>query len=76
MNSKLFRLDSFDFIKGLLVSILTGGLTVLYGIFNSGGTPTETDYKAALGAGIAGGIAYLLKQFGTNSDGKIAKKEA
>ena len=74
-QAKLFALQYKDFFKGLVVTvgsvILTGVMTSL----NTGALPTSADFKTLAIAGASGGVAYLLKNFFTNSNDQMFKGE-
>lgn len=69
--SELWKLTNNDFIKGFLVTVLSAVLTLLYGAIQSGGT---IDWKQIGQVAAATGIAYIIKQFGTDSSGKFLGK--
>ena len=64
-----------DYIKGFLVAILTVLLTGVYNIIITGELPDSSEWKAIGVSSLGAGIAYLLKNFFTNSDDEFAKKE-
>ena len=72
-NSKLFKLNLNDFAKGLAVVLLTAIVSTLYQSFIS--VPPKVDWQLVLNNSILAGLGYILKQIGTNSRGKIFKKE-
>lgn len=59
ITSKRFWLNSKDFLRGLLVAILTGGGYAAQVAFDTG----EVHIKKIAFAGLAGGIGYLVKNF-------------
>ncbi len=73
--SKLFSINWFDFGKGLVVTIFTTFISSLITFLDTLQFPSIEDFKHILLAGIAAGSSYLLKNFFTNSQGKIAVKE-
>jgi putative exporter of polyketide antibiotics len=73
MNSTLFNLNATDLVKGLVLAVLTTVLTIVYDIVQSGSL--VFDWKHIATAAITTAIAYLLKNFLSNSSGKILKKE-
>ena len=78
MKSNLFKLDLKDLLKGALVSMLVIIATALLTIVENGDILTLMDWatlKPIIIAGISGFVAYLLKNFLTNSEDKILKKE-
>jgi hypothetical protein len=64
-NSKFMQLNAKDFVRGLLIAMLTGALTALYEVVKSGTSEIHWD-KIGLAA-LASGIAYLIKSLATNS---------
>ncbi len=69
--SDLWKLANTDFIKGFLVTILSAALTIIYGAIQGGGS---VDWDQVFKVSTATGIAYLLKNLGTDSSGKILGK--
>jgi hypothetical protein len=59
MNSKLFRLNILDFLKGLLMAILVPALIVIQTSLEAG--QLTLDWKIIATTSLAGGIGYLLK---------------
>jgi len=76
MNSELFSLNGKDLIKGLIIVVLTAIIT---GVITVLQTPnfviTWAVFKPVFVSGITAGLAYLLKNFITNSSGQIGKSE-
>ena len=78
MKSKLFNLDLKDLLKGALIAALVIIATGLLTIIDSGNIADLIKWiflKPILLAGVAGFLSYLIKNFLTNSDDKILKKE-
>jgi len=76
MQSKLFSLDLSDLGKGLVVAIITAILTSLITMINENGLMFSAgDFTLILQTAISAGIAYLLKNFSTNSDNQLGKAE-
>ena len=73
----LFSLGLADIGKGFLIAVLTVVLTGLGTYLNA--TPPHFPTGAELGtlglAGLGAGIAYIIKNFFTNSENKLLKKE-
>lgn len=75
-RSELFNWDINDLIKGLIMTFGAALLAAAYQIFVEVGLDwTAEDYKEVLVAGILAGITYALKNFFTNSENRVAKKE-
>ena len=72
MNSKRFTLNLNDFWKGLILAALVAVLTAIKEMITIGGI-VGIDWILVSNLTIISVIAYLLKQFGTNSDGKLGK---
>ena len=76
MNSTFLTLNWKDVLKGFLVAVITALLTASYNAINAGGVNLTWDFwKPTLLAALGGGIAYLIKNVLTNSNGEILKKE-
>lgn len=69
MKSKILRLDFEDFLKGLLVAILTSIFAVIGESLNNGYFSFE--WPIILNAGIVGGLAYLSKNLLSNNSGQF-----
>lgn len=75
MASSIFTINWKDAGEGLLVAFLTAFLGGISQAVNDGALPTLDQLKVSALAGLAAGVAFLLKQFLTNSTGQIAKAE-
>ena len=76
MGSKLFRLNATDYLKGLLMVVLTAFVTGLYELLQSGVFSFDwVTFKPIVMTALAAGLSYLIKNFLTNSQGKFAKRE-
>lgn len=80
MNSLFGKLNSADFLKGLVItvltSVLTGVITALNGYLTTGAALPDLKGWETIGlAGVSAGVAYLLKNIGTNSEGQLFTKE-
>jgi hypothetical protein len=69
MKSRLWSLQLSDWWKGLIVAVLTAPLTIIYQSISAGSL--VLDWKAILLAGLAGGIAYLMKNIATGTKGRM-----
>jgi len=69
MRSKFFRLNSRDFIKGLIVTIICTLITGLYQLLASGFILNWITLKPVVIAAVGAGVSYLTKNLLTNSDG-------
>jgi hypothetical protein len=72
-RSKLLRLGKNDYIKGLIVAILTAVLTAIYQTLTTG---YVVSYKEVATVSVISAIGYILKNLGTNESGEILKKQA
>ena len=80
MNSLFGKLNSADFLKGLLLTVLTtilaGTVSALNAYLTTGtALPDAKGWEVIILAGVSAGVAYLLKNLGTNSQGKLLTKE-
>jgi hypothetical protein len=73
--SKLFNLNAHDFVKGLILALLTAIVTFLTDFAATGAViDLNTLKKVAVAAAIAM-ISYLIKNLFTNSADQVAKPE-
>ena len=70
MNSKRFTLNLNDFWKGLILAAIVAALASIKEMITVGGI-VGIDWILVSNLTIISVIAYLLKQFGTNSEGRI-----
>jgi len=75
MKSRLFTLDTRDFINGLIVAFLTAFLTGIIEILGNGAVFIWLTLKPVLIAGISAACAYLIKNFSTNSRNQLLTRE-
>tara|TARA_R110000868_G_scaffold154729_1_gene380860 strand:- start:11299 stop:11538 length:240 start_codon:yes stop_codon:yes gene_type:complete len=73
MNSSLLTLNSKDWIKGLVVAVLTAIITVVYNTIQTGAL--MLDWKAISIAAISAALAYITKNLLTNSNDQLLTKE-
>lgn len=72
----LFTVGTRDAIKGLFVSMITVVFSMVYSMLNAGTFPmTFEAWKPILLAGAGAGMAYIMKNFLTNSNDQILTKE-
>lgn len=74
---KLFQLAGSDFLKGFIMAVLT---VIVAGLYTSLSAtpphfPTGAEWATLGLTGLGSGVAYLLKNFFTNSNGTFAKAE-
>lgn len=73
MISKFLTLNQKDFIKGLLLSVLTAVVTIVYNSVQAGSL--TFDWKSIGVTALTTALSYLLKNLLTNSQGEILKSE-
>jgi putative exporter of polyketide antibiotics len=73
MNSPIFTLNSSDFLKGLIMAVLSSVITVIYQTVEAGSL--IFDWKAIGTMALTSAIAYIMKNLFTNSTGKFLGKE-
>jgi hypothetical protein len=73
MKSSFLSLGTKDFIKGLVVAVLTSVITIVYTSLQVGSL--EFDWKLIASTGLSSALAYILKNLVTNSEDEIMKKE-
>jgi len=73
MNSSIFTLNKADFIKGLIIAVLTAVITLLYNTVQTGSL--TFDWKAISTAAASAALAYIMKNLLTNSSDEFLKKE-
>jgi len=76
MNSNFFSLNWFDLAKGLLVAVIGAILTAVYQAIQAGQlTWTWAFFQPIVLTGLGAGLAYLIKNFFSNSAGEPLKGE-
>ena len=79
MGPGLFKISIGDLGRGIVTAFFGAFITVLYEAFAQGIPTTWVTLKPilvnAVGVGVTAGIAYLAKNFITNSSGQMAKAE-
>lgn len=73
MNSTIFTLNTNDFLKGLIMAVLSSVITVVYQTVEAGSL--VFDWKAIGTIALTSGLAYIMKNLFTNSTGKFFGKE-
>lgn len=71
--SDLFTLNWKDFLKGLVIAILTPAVLIIQQSIDL--QVWTFNWKQISMAAIAGAVAYLLKNMLTNSEGKFLAKD-
>lgn len=70
-GSDLWKLTIGDFIRGLIVAVISGVLTLFLVVLQTGG---KVDLKTIGTVALTALIAYLLKNLGTDANGDILGK--
>jgi len=73
MKSTLFSLNTKDFVKGLFVAVFTSVITIVYTSVQAGAF--EFDAKTITTTALTSALAYIMKNFVTNSNDEILKKD-
>jgi len=73
MQSTLFTLNTADFVKGLLMAVLSTVITIVYQTIEAGSL--VFDWNAIGTMALTSALAYIMKNLFTNSQGKLFKKE-
>jgi hypothetical protein len=76
-NSEFLKLNAADFIKGLILTLITALVTGLYELIQSGWALTFdwVTFKPIVMTAAAAALSYLIKNFFTNSTGEVLKLE-
>lgn len=75
MRSKFLRLNTRDFIKGIIVVIICTFLTGIYELIANGGVVNWLTIKPIVVAAVGAGISYLTKNLLSNSKGDFLRTE-
>jgi hypothetical protein len=75
MRSKFLKLNSRDFIKGIIVAIFCTFITGFYQLIANGCAINWLTMKPVVIAAIGSGVAYLTKNLLTNSKGEFMRRE-
>jgi hypothetical protein len=73
--AKFGTLTGSDFLKGLIVSVLTTATAALYSILQTNALPTIAQLKQIGIVAFFAGISYLIKNMSTNSQDQVFKAE-
>lgn len=75
-RSKFLSVNWRDFLKGLLLAVLSAVITFVYELLQAGPVVFDKELLAKVGMIAASTVlAYLLKNLFENSDGDLAKPE-
>jgi hypothetical protein len=75
MRSKFLRLNTRDFIRGLIVVIICTLITGVYQLIANGGAVNWLTVKPVVIAAVGAGVSYLTKNLLTNSKGDFMKTD-
>jgi uncharacterized membrane protein len=75
MKSKILKLNTRDFINGIIVAILCTFITGFYQLIANGGVINWLTIKPVVIAAIGSGVAYLTKNLLSNSKGQFLRGE-
>jgi hypothetical protein len=75
MRSKFLRLNSHDFIKGLIVVMFCTFITGFYQLIANEGAINWVTIKPVVIAAVGSGVSYLCKNLLTNSKGQFMRSE-
>jgi hypothetical protein len=73
MNSTFLNLNTTDFIKGLIMAVLSTVITIVYQTVEAGSL--IFDWKSIGTMALTTALAYIMKNLFTNSTGKLFAKE-
>ena len=73
MKSSIFTLNKVDFVKGLVIAVLTSVITIIYNTVQTGSI--TFDWTAITTAAASAALAYILKNLLTNSNDEFLKKD-
>ena len=73
--TKLFQLNGRDFLKGLVVTVVSAVLTLVLSLLNSNGLEfSMAEWQQVGVVALTAGLSYLLKNFASDKDGMIGGK--
>ncbi len=77
MKSKpLFSIGTRDALKGFIMAVIAMLITTLMSLINNNAFPSNwEEWKIILISSLGAGLAYLVKNYFTNSEDKLLKKE-
>jgi hypothetical protein len=73
MKSSIFTLNKVDFVKGLVIAVLTSVITIIYNTVQTGSI--TFDWNSITTAAATAALAYILKNLLTNSNDEFLKKD-
>lgn len=73
MRSSLFTLNKADFVKGLIIAVLTAVITAIYSTVQTG--TLTFDWKSISIVALSAALAYITKNLLTNSNDQFLTKD-
>lgn len=68
-SSEFLKLNNRDWLKGLVMVVISAVLTIALEVLQNGSL--NFDWNKIAVVGLTAGVAYILKNLGTNQDGKM-----
>lgn len=75
-HSKRHSLNWYDLVKGLFIAFVSSTITGVTETLSAGHLPDALAIKKHVAVGLSAAGAYMIKQFFTNSEGAVLKKES
>ena len=75
MKSKFLRLHLNDFVKGLILAIITGLITILTNELQAGSAIDAAFWKRICIASVIAFLSYLVKNLFTNNSDEFLKTD-
>jgi hypothetical protein len=75
MKSKLFTLKAPDWLKSIIIFFITTVITGVYQLIQASGGLTWPNIRTVLISAVGATLAYLIKNYLTNSNGQFMAKE-
>ncbi|MCE5347714.1 MAG: hypothetical protein LLG13_15715 [Bacteroidales bacterium] len=76
MRSKFLRLNTHDFIKGMILAAICTFITGFYQLIASGGVINWLTVRPVVIAAVGSAVSYLTKNLLTNSKDDFMQREA
>lgn len=68
-SSEFLKLNNRDWLKGLVMVVISAVLTIALEVLQTGSL--SFDWNKIAVVGLTAGVAYILKNLGTDKDGKM-----
>ena len=69
--TRLWTVKLSDWERGFIIAILTAPLTIIYESVTATPVTLVFNWKTIIGAALAGGIGYIIKNMATGQNGKL-----